>query len=68
LSDVLELQNKTNIQVKLGSRILQYFVDDWNWFWNVCCDVWCSFLIANDCRLCDNDHVFCHSCIVAWSM
>ena len=32
------------------------------------CVVCFSFLIANDCRLCDNDHVFCHSCIVAWSM
>jgi len=25
-------------------------------------------MIANECHCCDNKHVFCHSCILAWSM
>jgi hypothetical protein len=28
----------------------------------------CSYLIVNDCRQCDNKHLFCHTCILAWSM
>ncbi|ELU03701.1 hypothetical protein CAPTEDRAFT_217937 [Capitella teleta] len=27
-----------------------------------------SFLIVNDCRQCDNKHLFCHTCVFAWSM
>ena len=27
-----------------------------------------SFLVVKDCHECKNKHLFCHSCIVAWSM
>lgn len=27
-----------------------------------------SYMIANECRCCDNKHAFCRSCILAWTM
>ncbi|KAK2177355.1 hypothetical protein NP493_603g01019 [Ridgeia piscesae] len=53
--------------VKVGGYPQEMFLDlteeeQEKWSCNIC------FMVVKDCHECMNKHIFCHSCIVAWTM